>query len=265
MFKDILADLVGEGGIVTADGAHWKFQRKLASHIFTIQAFREYTSKVFVVHGKKVIEILGKAADQGSVVEFQSLMLSFTLDCLGEIAFGKDFGCLEDIDNPPPFAASFDYLLANCSRRILNPMWKFTDRWNGVSQEVEYHRNLIRGYALDIIDKRKKEADSSRKVDLLQLFMDGHDEKGLPLSEDLVIDNILTFMVAGRETTACSLTWMLYLLYRDDTDRHVAETLVQEVDDVLKGLDPSYETYKKQKYAEACFNEGNSPRSNTLS
>ncbi|KAF9971840.1 hypothetical protein BGZ73_005114, partial [Actinomortierella ambigua] len=55
--------------------------------------------------------------------------------------------------------------------------------------------------------------------------MDGHDDKGHPLSEDLVIDNILTFMIGGRDTTASALTWMLYLLYRDGMDKHIAETL----------------------------------------
>ncbi|KAF9971841.1 hypothetical protein BGZ73_005115 [Actinomortierella ambigua] len=60
MFQEILADVLGSGGIGISDGAQWQVQRKLASQIFTIQAFREYTSEVFVVYGKKVIEILGK-------------------------------------------------------------------------------------------------------------------------------------------------------------------------------------------------------------
>jgi len=70
-------------GIFTRDGAEWKFQRKLASHIFTVKAFREYTSDVFVIEGKKVLNYLGKAADEGTVVDFQALMLHFTLDSFG--------------------------------------------------------------------------------------------------------------------------------------------------------------------------------------
>jgi len=70
-------------GIFACDGAEWRFQRKLASRIFNVKAFREYTSDVFVIEGKKVLDYLGKAADEGTVVDFHALMLHFTLDCFG--------------------------------------------------------------------------------------------------------------------------------------------------------------------------------------
>jgi len=57
--------------------------------------------------------------------------------------------------------------------------------------------------------------------------------------------------IAGRDTTAQALTWMLYLIYRDGADKDIAKILTKEVDDVLQGGDPTYESYKQQKYAEA--------------
>lgn len=59
--------------------------------------------------------------------------------------------------------------------------------------------------------------------------------------------------IAGRDTTAQALSWMFYLIYRDGTDTNIAKLLTQEVDDVLRGADPTYETYKQQKYAEAWY------------
>lgn len=44
---------------------------------------------------------------------------------------------------------------------------------------------------------------------------------------------------------------MFYLVYRDGTDKEIAQKLTQEVDDVLQGGEPTYESYKQQKYAEA--------------
>ena len=38
---------------------------------------------MFVKEGRKVIEYLGKAADQGTVVDFYQLMMHFTLDSFG--------------------------------------------------------------------------------------------------------------------------------------------------------------------------------------
>jgi hypothetical protein len=70
-------------GIFASDGANWKFQRRQASHIFNVKAFREYTSDVFVIEAQKVLEYLGKAADAGTEIDFHQLMLHFTLDSFG--------------------------------------------------------------------------------------------------------------------------------------------------------------------------------------
>ncbi|KAG0195570.1 hypothetical protein BGX31_006059, partial [Mortierella sp. GBA43] len=82
ILRGIMGDLLGKG-IFGADGPEWKFQRKLASHVFNVKAFREYTTDVFVIEGKKVLDYLGKAADEGTIVDFHALMLHFTLDSFG--------------------------------------------------------------------------------------------------------------------------------------------------------------------------------------
>jgi len=71
----------------------------------------------------------------------------------------------------------------------------------------------------------------------------------LPHSSQLAI--LPGLQIAGRDTTAQALTWMFYLIYRDGADKDIAKILTKEVDDVLQGGDPAFETYKKQKYAEA--------------
>ena len=70
-------------GILSADGESWKFQRKQATHLFNVNAFREYTSEVFNKEAQKVLEYLGKAADSGSIVDFHAIMHAFTLDVFG--------------------------------------------------------------------------------------------------------------------------------------------------------------------------------------
>jgi hypothetical protein len=46
---------------------------------------------------------------------------------------------------------------------------------------------------------------------------------------------------------------MFYSLNREGADQAVLDTLIQEVDDVLQGGQPTYETYKQQKFAEAWY------------
>ncbi|KAF9901246.1 hypothetical protein EC991_006374 [Linnemannia zychae] len=254
IFKGAMGDLFGSG-IFSSDGPTWKFQRKQASHIFNVKAFREYTSDVFIKEAEKVLEYLGKAADAGTEIDFHALMLHFTLDSFGAVSFGESFGCLENIDSKVDFAVSFDDLTGICSDRLLDPAWKIREALTKVGAKAKYDKTLIRQHTLNVIERRRKTGFHGEKKDLLQLFMEAKDDEGQLLSDEYLVDIILNFTIAGRDTTAQALSWMFYLLNRDGTDKEIMKTLIQEVDDVLGDGLPSYETHKQQKYAEACFNE----------
>ncbi|KAF9926203.1 hypothetical protein FBU30_004162 [Linnemannia zychae] len=258
IFKGALGDLFGSG-IFASDGETWKFQRKLASHIFNVKAFREYTNDVFVIEAQKVLDYLGKAADAGTEIDFHTLMLHFTLDSFGAVSFGESFGCLENIDGKVDFAVSFDDLTATCSDRLLDPAWKIREAITKVGAKAKYDKELIRKHSFEVIERRRKEGfkgyAEGKKKDLLQLFMEATDDEGKPLSNEFLVDIILNFTIAGRDTTAQALSWMFYLLNRDGTDKEIMKNLIQEVDNVLGDGLPTYETHKQQKYAEACFNE----------
>ncbi|KAF9288020.1 hypothetical protein BGZ68_000917 [Mortierella alpina] len=230
--KKMMEPLAGEG-IFSADGEHWKWQRKLASNIFSVNAFRHYTSDVFCREGEAVIKYLNSAADTGRTIDMQQLFYCFTLDSFGEIAFGESFGCLEDPEKEVEFAAAFDRLNHVLALRSMNPFWQISERWTGTADKIKNDSKVVREFALRIIQNRQKqeqtvdheqkEQQAPRSKDLLQLFLDLSLE-GETLSDDMLVDNIL-------------------------------KQLTEETDDVLAGALPTYESVKRQKYAEACFYE----------
>jgi hypothetical protein len=59
--------------------------------------------------------------------------------------------------------------------------------------------------------------------------------------------------VAGRDTTAQGISWMMYLLLRKETDPEILETFIREVDETYGDNLPTFETHKKQKFAEAWY------------
>ncbi|KAF9101625.1 hypothetical protein BGX27_011399 [Mortierella sp. AM989] len=254
LFLSLLANTFGHG-VFTTEGPKWKPQRQIVVSVFNSRALRDYTTNVFVVEAKKVVEIFGKAADEGTVIDFQSVMLNFTMDSFGGAAFGKSFGCLENLDKVVPYAAAIDDLLENAANRLKNPLWRITEHLDGTRKHVLHSNHLFRSHAKEILDKRRKEGNHSGKSDFVQLFMDGRDDEGNGMSDDLIIDNIMTFMIAGRDSTAHALTWMFYLLLRDSTDKDIMAKLVSEVDELHRGADPTYESHKKQKYTDACLHE----------
>ncbi|KAF9116102.1 hypothetical protein BGX27_004900 [Mortierella sp. AM989] len=253
--RKALEPLVG-GGIFAADGEHWKWQRKLASHIFNVKAFRNYTSTVFVQEAQLVIDYLSTKADSGEIVDLQELFYKYTLDSFGEIAFGQSFGCLNKPADEVPFAAAFDRLNHALSERMFVPTARFTEWWNGRYGQVDRDKNTVNEFAYAVIRERRKNGHTKEHKDLMQLFMETEDDNGNPLSDEVLKDTLNNFILAGRDTTAQALSWTFYLMHRDQAAGHnIVRGLVEETDRVLQGGVPTYESTKQQKYAEACFYE----------
>ncbi|KAG0277047.1 hypothetical protein BGZ96_003034, partial [Linnemannia gamsii] len=230
-------------------------------------AFRQYTNDVFVQEAQRAVNYLDKFANTGEVVDLQQLFYCFTLDSFGAIAFGEEFNCLEDPTNEVEFAAAFDRINHDLSGRFISPIYPLVDWWTGRGKRIEADRAILRNYALDIINRRRRESLEKEKIDegsdvgsgkkdLLQLFMDiGSEEGGTPLDDDMLIDSVLNFIIAGRDTTAQALAWTMYLMHRRGVDPAIVARMQEETDETLKGGLPTYETTKKQRFAEACFNE----------
>ncbi|KAG0244347.1 hypothetical protein BGW41_008111 [Actinomortierella wolfii] len=254
MLQQTLADLLGRG-IFSADGAHWKWQRKMASNIFNVRAFRDYTSNVFTHEAKIVIEYFNKMADEGKVVDLQEIFYKYTLDSFGEISFGQTFGCLNNPEQEVEFAAAFDRLNTIVFDRVIRADWKIREVVLGLNKQVQHDKKIITDFAYRVIRERREKGYNKPHRDLLQLCMDYTDDQGEPLSDEMLKDMVLNFIIAGRDTTAQALTWMFWSMHRRGVDPQIVAKMRQEVDEVLHGEDPTYENTKKMKYTEACMYE----------
>ncbi|KAG0297861.1 Protein kinase alk2 [Linnemannia gamsii] len=249
-------DLLGKG-IFSADGHLWNWQRKMASHIFNVKAFRNYTSEVFVKESHIVADYLGMIAEEERTVDIHKLFYLYTLDSFGEISFGQSFGCL---DNPEEesveFAAAFDRLNSVVFNRLFTPGWQIIEHLTSRGRQIRKDKETITNFALKIIRNRRIHGYDKPQKDLLQICMEIKDaEDGRPLTDEMLKDLVLNFIIAGRDTTAQALAWMFYLLFRSQTDPRIVQKLVQEVDDVLQGQAPTYDSCKSMKFAEACLYE----------
>ncbi|KAF9368582.1 hypothetical protein CPB97_004471 [Podila verticillata] len=236
LFADAIGAFVGPSGLVLTEGVEFKVKRRLVSQIFHVKAFHNYTSDVFVVQGKRLNDHLGKAADEGTAVDFQHLIDSFALDSIGGVIFGRGFGCLDDINHKVPFEVSLKALLEISGRRLFIPFWRIHEPLTGVDKKVQHHNQVMEGHIQNLIDERRRDGHSAQNPDLLQLLLEAKDDDGQPLTDDVLISNLMTMVVAGHETTAQALTWMLYFLLCENADKDIITTLVKEVDDALQAL-----------------------------
>lgn len=249
-FYTRMKDLLGQG-IFNADGTLWKTQRQVASHMFKASIMKGVMMETFEHHGKLVLKKLESFCDSpGRYVDVQDLFFRFTLDSIGVIAFGKNINSLE---RDVPFSTAFDLAQVEIERRFFAPHWRFRNE-----SQLRKSIAVLDEFAAQVIAERRKDPELEQKQDLLSRYMVARDENGEPYSDSYLRDTIMNFMIAGRDTTAQTLTWCTYLLAAHP-DKEAK--LIEEINTTLKtspqgGLViPSYDQLKTMKYIEAVISE----------
>eukprot|EP00479_Gromia_sphaerica_P008636 TRINITY_DN3369_c0_g1_i1.p1 TRINITY_DN3369_c0_g1~~TRINITY_DN3369_c0_g1_i1.p1 ORF type:complete len:164 (+),score=29.03 TRINITY_DN3369_c0_g1_i1:454-945(+) len=139
-----------------------------------------------------------------------------TMDAICLIAFGQDAGCLSSSSGNNEFTVAFDSAQAHMVDRLINPWW-----WINRALRTPGERNfqkifrVIDNFAANIIENRRKmltENPNSARFDLLSLFLkDAHARKEY-VTDKYLRDIVMSFVIAGRDTTACILSWLFYEL-----------------------------------------------------
>ncbi|KAI8096414.1 cytochrome P450 [Halteromyces radiatus] len=260
LFHASTVDLLGHG-IFNANGAQWRYQRKAASMIFNVKNFRDHFTDVFVKELVLVRDIFDRAIENKTVVDFHDIMYKFTLDSFVLLGFGTQVNALTT-EGKVPFAHSFDELQKNSFDRFMNAMEPVERKFNEIFRPwrttVAQHQKVIDGFAASVIAKRRTQlAAGEQHKDLLSRFMETDNENGEPLNDKELRDTIMNFIIAGRDTTGQTLSWLLYnLMLHPDVEEKLVQEIVSHVPVELEEDSPAlYEAIKDMKYAYAVLYE----------
>ncbi|PON72164.1 Cytochrome P450, E-class, group IV [Trema orientale] len=262
-FTEILGDLLG-CGIFNVDGESWSTQRKLASHEFTTRSLREFVVKTLEEEVRdRLIPLLEEAAQHDTVLDLQEVLKRFAFDTICKVSLGHDPRCL-DVSRPvPSLVRAFESAAEISAKRGTAPVfliWKVKRLFRvGSEKKLREELGLIRGSVSEIIrNKRKlledtkceKEGGGGGGGDLLsRLLLAGHEE-------EVVRDMVISFIMAGRDTTSAAMTWLFWLL----SENRGAEKLV--LDEIRKhdtgktnNIVLSYEALQEMNFLKACLCE----------
>ncbi|KAG0297638.1 hypothetical protein BGZ96_005515 [Linnemannia gamsii] len=234
VFGDLLRDILGSG-IFVSDQDAWRFHRKTAANIFTTKMYRQLTEGAFTDSTRDICSIFDRAESLGQPVDLQKLFLKMTMDVFGKLTFGIEFNALLTEGNTE-FEDALDYLSANVDWRMINPLWPITDRLTpGKVGKVKKATGVLDKYAFSAVNKRREEAPVEREKrlrDLLDHFINHVREDGSVLSDLELRDVFVNFVIAGRDTTALTLTWQFYSLMANP---RILKNVLKELDFVLQG------------------------------
>lgn len=247
-----LSDFLGEG-IFNTDGNNWKFQRQVSSHEFNTKSLRKFVETVVDTElSERLVPILAAAADNKTVLDFQDILQRFAFDNICKIAFGYDPAYLLPSLPEAEFAVAFEDATRISTQRFNAPVpliWKVQRALNvGSERKLKAAVDQVREFAKQIIKEKKaelQEKSSIDSVDLLSRFLSsGHS------NEDFVTDIVISFILAGRDTTSAALTWFFWLVFGNP---NVENKIVEEIKE--KSESPVYDEVKDMVYTHASLCE----------
>lgn len=241
--KNLLRPAIGDS-LFIAEGAHWRWQRRAAAPVFS---HRNISNLVPIMSAAADATCDRLAACPGRADLYQE-MVRATFDVISNVTFSGSGAMDSEVVHK-----AIDAYIAQIGRVSLFDVV-------GIPTWVPRPGRMFRPNTLKdmkaVADRsiRERKASGAKPVpDLLDLLLAGEDpETKKRMNTDELRDNLLTFIVAGHETTALTLSWALYLCAFDPS---VQDKLRAEAQSVLQGRTATAEDCANLPYTEQVIKE----------
>ncbi|XP_076040649.1 cytochrome P450 9e2-like isoform X2 [Oratosquilla oratoria] len=248
-FKETLFSLSGE---------KWKRLRSTMSPTFTSGKLKGIFPLI-EAKCKKLIDWCLREGITRDKVEMNSLFNRFTLDGIATSAFGIETNCIDN--EKDEFAIAADKIttppgilgVLKLALLIISPRLFCFLRLRFLDPAI----NIFTRTAKETLKLRK---NSERRGDFIDLMLEAKQEHGLdtakskyPVTDDIIIPQVVLFLFAGFQTTSTALSFVTGLLARH---REVQERLREEIRSLIETYgELSYKAIGEAKYLEACLHE----------
>ena len=213
-----IEDVFGElrvAGVFSAEGEAWRAQRRLAMEALSQRHLRGFYPALARIT-ERMLRRWGDAADTGRVIDVADELKRFTVDVTTLLVFGHDLNTLEKGDHDI-IQRHLEHLFPALSRRLnsLVPYWRLFR----LPADRRVDRAVASIYAwLETVLQQAREAlaaDPARAeapANFIEIMLTARDAEGRPFSDEVILGNGLTMLLAGEDTTAYTLTWAMHHL-----------------------------------------------------
>ena len=242
-------------GLFSAEGDDWLRQRRMVMASFAPGHVRSYFPSLVKVT-LRLKERWNAAAQIEQPINLQADLMRFTVDAIAGLAFGKDINTLQAGEDV--IQRHLDKVLPAVFKRIFSivPVWRYVKRAS--DRELEASVAVIKSTIEDFVAQargRLRDDPGLREQprNLLEAMIVAADQPESGLGDRQVVGNVLTMLLAGEDTTANTLAWMIHLLKQNPQ-------ALQRVQDEVRALAPdpaqfTMEMMDSLVFLEACASE----------
>ena len=190
-------------GLIVSDGDVWRRSRTMIQPAFSRQNVHRLIELMIECSARRVAA-WQSYADTAAPLNVTQEMSDFALELILRAIFGPDYERFIVADGENPFA-----FLSEDATRDLSVVLKL---------------RRLRELLLQIVAHRRGDPDVAR-YDFLSMYLAATDKDGRPFSDRELLDELMTLIVAGYETSAGTLNWCWYLLahHPEAADRILGE------------------------------------------
>ena len=234
-----LSRVLGQG-LLNTDGETWRRQRRMIQPAFHKARLASYA--------RMMVEEASAMAAQwqhGQTIDLGAEMTRLTLTIVSRALFSHEVS-----DDVGAITRAVTVLQEAFSAPPILPRWIPTP----LRVRSRLARRAIDRVMYRLIAARRGAAPPGEDADLLQRLIDARDEAGdgRGLSDEEIRDQLVTFFLAGHETTSHALTWTFYLLSRNPD---VATAMHDELNAVLGNEAPGFEACDALPFTERVVKE----------
>ncbi|KAI1650579.1 cytochrome P450 [Daldinia loculata] len=249
-----LSRLLGVG-ILLAEGDEHKFQRRNLLPAFAFRHIKELypsfwqkgrecvqamTSSIIADAQKETSVADPEKAKKTGVLDVSVWASRVTLDIIGASGLGRDFGAIQDPENELNQTYRSVFKVSR-QGQILSLLAIFIPEWILSKLPVQRNTNVytasrkIRSICRDLIREKKEKLarNELKERDILSVAL----ESG-GFTEENLVDQLMTFLAAGHETTATAMTWGIYMLAKNPD---IQKRLRAEIREKLPPIDSDRE------------------------
>jgi uncharacterized membrane protein len=202
--------VIGDTSLFLAEGADWRWQRRAVAPIFRHETLLSFVP-IFATMAQRQVK-RWRAVERTVPIDAAAAMTLVTFEIIVEAMLGGS-ASLDAERYGRALTDNFDTIPWHIIYTMfLIPDWMpYPHRRRAMRSRDFLHRDIRR-----IVESRRSIQCS--QPDLLDLLLTARDhETGRSMSDNEIVTNLLTFIIAGHETTAVALTWTLWLLAKDQT------------------------------------------------
>jgi cytochrome P450/NADPH-cytochrome P450 reductase len=223
----VIQNSIAGTGLFTSptNSPDWASAHEILMAPFSQQAMRGYMPRMLDIADQLMDK--WSRLNSGDSVDVAGDMTATTLDTIALCGFDYRFNSLHR-ETPHPFVQALMHMLSTAQARASRP--RFITRLRVREQRTtQDDQAYMRALVQSLIDRRRAQGDAVDNSDLLGLMLTGVDKHGVRLSEDNIIAQCITFLVAGHETTSGLLSFAIYELIKHPEAIRPARAQVDEV------------------------------------